>query len=359
MLNIGHFQFTLVSTVFNESKRLKQTIADLNSQTLQPAEIIITDAGSTDGTFEILEEWKRSSLIPIHIILKPKCNVAEGRNLAIRAASYDLIASTDFGCRFHKDWLRSLITPFRDPDVDVVGGSFTVIESDISTKAAKAAYIMSNGYSIDVNAPWFIPSSRSIAYKREVFTAIGGYCEWLTLAADDLVFGKELKAHGYRIQIVDEPFVYWGRHQKGIGYIKEAQRYGLGDGEARVNSRNFLKNSIELILRYLFFTLFTTFLVLSIAGKLDLIYFLLLLPLAAGMRSYISYTSCWLRFRSKKYDFPTYVYGFYLLDATRFSYIKGYLTGYLYSSDLQKEEAKALKKRLASPAANIRSLEPA
>ena len=48
-------QFTLVSTIFNESRRLPQTIADLEAQTVQPTEIIITDAGSTDGTWALLE----------------------------------------------------------------------------------------------------------------------------------------------------------------------------------------------------------------------------------------------------------------------------------------------------------------
>ncbi|WP_394334976.1 glycosyltransferase [Niastella yeongjuensis] len=52
-------QFTLVSTVFNERKRIDKTIEDLRNQTLQPAEIIITDAGSTDGTYEALIEWQR------------------------------------------------------------------------------------------------------------------------------------------------------------------------------------------------------------------------------------------------------------------------------------------------------------
>ena len=80
--------FTLVSTVFNESKRLNQTIGDLSQQTLQPSEIIITDAGSTDGTYEILLKWKENSAIPITILRKTGCNIAEGRNLAIRSAGY-------------------------------------------------------------------------------------------------------------------------------------------------------------------------------------------------------------------------------------------------------------------------------
>lgn len=47
-------EFTLISTVFNEARRLELTISELASQSLQPNEIIITDASSTDGALEIL-----------------------------------------------------------------------------------------------------------------------------------------------------------------------------------------------------------------------------------------------------------------------------------------------------------------
>src|ERR1700754_4677007 len=99
--------FTLVSTVFNEKRRLAQTLSDLDNQTIHPDEIIITDAGSTDGTYEELVEWGKRSASQVKILQQKGCNVAAGRNLAIRAAKNDLIVSTDFGCRFDKNWLKT------------------------------------------------------------------------------------------------------------------------------------------------------------------------------------------------------------------------------------------------------------
>ena len=61
-------KFTLVSTVFNEARRLDQSIADIEAQTCPPNEIVITDAGSTDGTWKILNDWKDRSDIPIKIL---------------------------------------------------------------------------------------------------------------------------------------------------------------------------------------------------------------------------------------------------------------------------------------------------
>ena len=339
-------EFTLVSTVFNEAKRINKTIADLTKQTIQPSEIVITDSGSTDGTYEMLINWKNASLVPIIILQKQCCNIAEGRNLAIKASKYDLIVSTDFGCRFHEDWLKTLTEPFNNPDVHVSGGAFTVIEKEQNTIAARAAYVMSNGYNIDINDPSFIPSSRSIAYKRRVFNQIGGYCEWLTLAADDLIFGKEILARGYRISFVNKPYVYWGRHSEVNGFIKEAGRYGLGDGEARVNKRNLISNILQLILRYLFFASLI-YLLLALIFKRSLISVIVcLICFSPGLKSYYYYTKNWLRYKSSKYNLKVFLYGFYLLEATRIRYIIGYFNGIRNASEFQKLQALLLNQRL-------------
>jgi glycosyltransferase involved in cell wall biosynthesis len=339
-------KFSLVSTVFNEAKRLRDTISDLEAQTVLPTEIIITDAGSKDGTLDILNEWKDRSNVPVIILQKKGCNVAEGRNMAINAATTDIIVSTDFGCRFRPEWLNSLTGPLNDNSIMVVGGAYAVDERDQDTLPSQAAYIMSDGYCVDVEAPWFIPSSRSIAYRKEVYENIGGYCEWLTLAADDLVFGKEILAKGYRFYPVNKPYVYWGRHKKAIGFIKEANRYGLGDGEAKVNLRNFLSTGIEQLFRLL---LLLSLLVIAF-GVL-----LLRLPVWAycipvlfmpGLRTYYYYTRKWLRFKSSKYNTRVFLYGFYLLEATKYAYIRGYIKGFLFATPVQKEQARILKKRL-------------
>jgi glycosyltransferase involved in cell wall biosynthesis len=342
--------FTLVSTVFNESKRLDQTISDLINQTLQPSEIIITDAGSNDGTYEMLQQWSQTSPIPIVLLKKERCNVAEGRNIAIKAAKYNLIASMDFGCRYHPEWLNSIILPFKDPNVMVVGGAYSVEESDIQTKAAKAAYILSNGYGVNVNFDWFIPSSRSIAYRKEVYDSVGGYCEWLTLAADDLVFGMLLKKKGYKFFVVDKPYASWMRHKSAKAYIKEAYRYGLGEGEARVQFGTFKFTITKKIYRFAFYISLLTALIvliffnsishLLIAGTISAVLLFL------GFKHYKEYFKYWLRLKSSKYNFSILVYALYLVGKINTGYIKGYIKGYYYPTEGQKSNAIKLQELL-------------
>jgi GT2 family glycosyltransferase len=340
--------FTLVSTVFNESQRLENTLSDLAAQTLQPDEIIITDAGSTDGTYEKLMVFARQSRVRVQILQKVGCNVAEGRNMAIKAASNNIILSTDFGCRFHPGWARSIISKFENPEVQVVGGAYAVNEQELITEPEKVAYVLSNGYQVDVTANYFIPSSRSIAYKKDVFEKIGGYSEWLTLAADDLIFGMQIKKLGIPIEIVNDPYVYWGRHKKYLGYAKETFRYGLGDGESRIKERQFAKYLIFILCRLIFLLNILTSVILAEPMVLIANVFL-----AVGFIPYYHHLKTWLRLRSSKYNVMIFLKGFYLLELTHYFYIKGYIRGYFLSAHNTKQQAQSLKRVLSGENSNI------
>ena len=317
-------KFTLVSTIYNEASRLQDSIADIENQTLKPDEVVIVDAGSNDGTLKILDEWRKKSSSDIKIIIEEKCNVARGRNMAIENATHDLIVSTDFGCRYEKRWLESLLEKFNSDSVQVVGGNFSIREEDINTLSARAAYLLAGGYENDIKG--FVPSSRSIAYYKSVWENVGRYPEWLTLAGDDTYFGHQLIAKGHKIHHVKEPLVFWGRHKDFKAYDKEAFRYGLGDGESKdpLNRRNIIVKTFELILR----VVFIISIVINIANGWMAWSVILMVLSVAGFRPYIHLIKNWLKLRSKKYGIKSLMMAFLMLETNRWNYLKGYVKGY-------------------------------
>jgi hypothetical protein len=175
---------------------------------------------------------------------------------------------------------------------------------------------------------------------------VGGYAEWLTLAADDLVYGQVLKSKGYTFFLVDNPYVYWGRHIESKGYAKEAYRYGLGDGEAKVNKRQFIKSIVEALFRISFLVLAVYILISSFNHSTPAIYILGIAALLFGFKPYLNSLKNWLRLKSSKYNQTVLLYSFYLIERTRFNYIKGYINGYFFSSPEQKKQAKNLGRTL-------------
>jgi glycosyltransferase involved in cell wall biosynthesis len=336
---------TLVSTVFNEAKRIQDTIDDINNQSVLPDEVIITDAGSTDNTFQILEHWASSAAFTVRVLLWPTCNVAEGRNKAIAESRNELILSTDFGCRFNPLWIESMLKPFEDSTVQVVGGTYAVIEKDIVTTAAKANYIICDGYYVTPHEG-FIPSSRSIAYYKSVWEQVGGYPEWLTLAADDLVFGMILLKQQHKIAYVHTPYVYWGRHATLKAYAKEAYRYGLGDGEAKVNVRQCISKLLETALRYYFLIGVVLFAILKVFYHLNWFVAAPLLVGLLGFRSYYWAFKNWLKYNHSNYGIQVLFQTIPLIEYSRIQYIKGYIKGYFYSSEKVAMGAVSLKRAL-------------
>jgi glycosyltransferase involved in cell wall biosynthesis len=336
--------FSLVSTVFNEIHRLDKSLVDVENQSLPPSQIIITDAGSTDGTYEHLQNWQSESKIPITILQEKSCNIARGRNLAIEAAGNELIVSTDFGCRFDPHWLESLIKPFSDPEIMAVGGAFTVVEPEINTLAGRSDLILQKAYPVILDESFSV-SSRSIAFRKVVWEKTGGYPEWLTLAADDTIFWKMVKKLSFKYTLIETPYVFWGRHQSNKAFAKEAFRYGRGDGESRINYRNFWSNLIETMLRYLFFisVLLLFFLICfkNSFSSIPIILWFLPLLFLPGIRSYRNAWKNWMTLKSKKYNSTAFLNALLQLEMSRISYLKGYLTGIL-DRDPKKKKGRQI-----------------
>ena len=105
-------KFSLTVTCYNEMKSLPQWHEDLQAQTRQPNEIVIVDSESTDGTTELLKEWTR--FYPRVKLIVKKCSPAKGHNIAVEAAAYEHVVSTDMGIRIDPEWFAEIVRPFEE-----------------------------------------------------------------------------------------------------------------------------------------------------------------------------------------------------------------------------------------------------
>ena len=88
-------QVSIIVTVKNEADALPRLLESIRAQSRPADEIVVVDGGSTDDTLGILREY--ATRLPLKIISQPGANISQGRNTAIRAATGNVICSTDAG----------------------------------------------------------------------------------------------------------------------------------------------------------------------------------------------------------------------------------------------------------------------
>jgi glycosyltransferase involved in cell wall biosynthesis len=223
---------SVIATVLNERDAIERLLKSLDGQTRRPDEVVIADGGSTDSTLSILESWVSSGLLPLRVLETPGANISEGRNAAISAASGDVIASTDAGVRLEDDWLEKLIAPFEDESaghtVVIVSGWF-VPDPQTLFEAAMGATVLPE--LDDVNPESFLPSSRSVAFRKAAWEASGGYPEWLDYC-EDLIFDLRLRALYGSFAFAPDAVVHFRPRSTLRAFFKQYYQYARGDGKA-------------------------------------------------------------------------------------------------------------------------------
>jgi glycosyltransferase involved in cell wall biosynthesis len=214
-------------TVLNEGESIRRLLDSLTRQTRRPDSIIICDGGSRDDTVAIVESY--IDRLPLRVIVAPGCNISQGRNRAIAAADADLIAVTDAGVALADDWLERISARLlADPNRLVSAGFFqpdprTVFEAAL---AATTLPLLD-----EIDPAKFLPSSRSVAFRKSAWERVGGYPEWLDYC-EDLVFDLRLKALESDFAFAPDALVYFRPRSSVRAFFKQYYLYARGDGKA-------------------------------------------------------------------------------------------------------------------------------
>lgn len=230
-----NMKVSLYSTVLNEESSIRQLLDSLLAQSRKPDEIIIVDGGSADDTVKIVNEYIQKGA-PIQLIVAKGANIPRGRNIAIKNAKYDIIVSTDAGCRTEKDWLKNLIDKFSD-DIDFVVG---ITLADPRTDFEKCVAEVSCAKIEDYDLKTVIPSGRSSAFRKSLWEKLGGYPEWLDIG-EDTYFYLEAKKIGCKFVLAKDAIVYWRMRENYRKLFKQYYLYGKAGREAGLtNIKNMM-----------------------------------------------------------------------------------------------------------------------
>jgi glycosyltransferase involved in cell wall biosynthesis len=216
-------KISLIATVLNADEHIGAFLASIAAQTRRPDEIVIVDGGSTDGTVAALRAADGLTLLE-----EPGANISRGRNVAIAHAAHDVVAVADADCVYGPGWLAALVAPIEDGADVSMGWTEPIVDSVLAACVSSLGLPLSPD---EIDPATFMPSARSVAFRRDALDAVGGYPEWLAIG-EDMWVNHRWRERPFDLRFAPEAVAGWRpRASLGAIWIQYA-KYARGDGQA-------------------------------------------------------------------------------------------------------------------------------
>jgi rhamnosyltransferase len=229
-------KLSIIIPTFNAAPYIRELLERVQSQTVHPFEIIITDSSSEDNTVQIAEELgAKISVIPKHLF-----NHGGTRNKAAREAAGDiLVFMTQDALPFDNHLLKILSDSLLQPDVaaafarHIPNTDASLLErfargfnypeqSSLKGMADISTYGIKTFFSSDVCS----------AIKKETFLKAGMFPEGIR-ANEDMLLSAKLILNGYKIAYVADAKII---HSHRYSLLKQFRRYYNIGSSLRKNS---------------------------------------------------------------------------------------------------------------------------
>jgi glycosyltransferase involved in cell wall biosynthesis len=240
---------SIIATVLNEQKAIDRLVESLLLQSTRPLEIVIVDGGSTDGTWEKLQEHAQANSL-VRVIRDESCNlkhsrgpIARGRNVAISAARGEIIACCDAGCSYGAEWLSRLVAPMISQGQEYVLGGSCIDMAEATVWDIAAAPLM--GIALSAEGTRKSCTARSMAFTRDIWLRAGVFPED-TLLGEDTIFDlrvQKLTAVAY----AEGAMAMYAPHFTYATAVNTLARYSAADGALGVRQKRFTRMALRCI----------------------------------------------------------------------------------------------------------------
>jgi glycosyltransferase involved in cell wall biosynthesis len=204
----GADTFSVVIPTLNEERRVGALLSDVADQTRSPDEVLVVDAGSADGTVQVVERF------PFARLLSGRPPVAEGRNLGGWSATGDVLTFLDADVRLSKAFFERFLADIGRRGLDVACPMYFPYRS---TPAIKAFHAGLNALIKAFEGTLPSGAGHCIAVRRAVFRASSGFDPRLKF--DDIELIRRL-SRGRRFGIVEERVFVSDRRYREYGVAR-------------------------------------------------------------------------------------------------------------------------------------------
>jgi len=206
---------SVIVPTLNEERHIGSLLSDVAAQTRRPDEVLVVDAGSTDGTASVVRRF------PFARLLEGEPPVACGRNLGGLSARGQTLIFLDADIRLPETFFEGFLGQFEGRGLEVACPLYVPYRSTPTVegfhKLLNALFKVSQGV---------LPSGAGhcIAVRGEVFRGSRGFDP--SLKFDDIELIRRL-SRGRRFGIVEERVFVSDRRYREKGTLRMMLTYSL------------------------------------------------------------------------------------------------------------------------------------
>lgn len=248
--------FSIIIPVFNRPGELAELLTSLTYQTFSQFEVIVIEDGSTISSEKVIDRF--NDLFPIRYILQENTGQGFARNHGMAQAKGDFFIVLDSDVIIPSSYLEVLNKAILDRGLDAFGGP-DAADSDFSNLQKAMDYAMTSFWTTGgIRGKLKDPSKYqargfNMGVSRKVFEQVGGFVD--PNRGEDIEWSIRIKKAGFKLELVEEAFVYHKRKNTLWSFAKQAFSFGRN----RVNVSRFHPEAIKLV--HLLPTFFLIFLI--------------------------------------------------------------------------------------------------
>jgi glycosyltransferase involved in cell wall biosynthesis len=187
--------FSVIIPTKDEEQYIGDLLKSINSQTLQPEEIIVADK-SKDKTPQIAHQ--HGSVV---VEGTDDHRIGKARNNGAKYASSDYLVFLDGDCELRNDdFFEKLITKFEEKDLDIATCYFSPDHKNLKTILVFTSVNALKAWG-HLTKKVVTEGAACIIIKKNVFDRIGGFNEELTVGEDLEIIKRSIKK-GFRFGVI-------------------------------------------------------------------------------------------------------------------------------------------------------------
>jgi glycosyltransferase involved in cell wall biosynthesis len=195
---------SIITVCFNSAATIRDAIESVLSQSYDDIEYIVVDGASTDGTLEILGEYRAQ----IHrIISEPDNGIYDAMNKGVSLSTGDIVGILNSDDFFEShDSIQYVVDSFgKDGELDIVFGDVVFVSPDDVTTIRRF-------YSSRKFKPWklrfgWMPPHPATFVRRRAYQKCGKYSLKYKIAADYEMLIRWLVVHEVTYSRIDRVLV--------------------------------------------------------------------------------------------------------------------------------------------------------